>query len=87
MANFLKGMAAQLSLLVIFTHKTDALVFGFLLFSFLIIRWAYLNKALLSEKNDNQRKIILPASSVLSKPVSKPIKLNVGKMSFQLIRE
>lgn len=61
MAHFLQGMAAQLLLLIIFTQKPDALVFGFLLFVFLSIRWAFLNKTLLTDKEDSQSAIILPS--------------------------
>lgn len=37
MAHFLLGMTAQLLLLIIFTHKSDELVFGLLLIIFLSI--------------------------------------------------
>lgn len=59
MAHFLQGMSVQLLLLIIFTHKSDALVFSFLLLVFLSIRWAFLNKTRLTEKKDTQSKIIL----------------------------
>ena len=89
MAYFLQGMAAQLLLLIIFTHKSDALVFGFLLLVFLSIRWAFLNKALLAGKKDPKSEIILPVSRSSIKivpPQSTPIKMKVGKTTFQIVR-
>ena len=90
MAHFLQGMAAQLLLLIIFTQKSDALVFGFLLFVFLSIRWAFLNKTLLTDKEDSQSKIILPLapnSKASTPPKSTPIKMKLGKTIFQMVRQ
>ena len=89
MAHFLQGMAAQLLLLIIFTHKSDALVFGFLLLVFLSIRWAFLNKTLLTDKDDSQSKIILPLAPKSKAPIppkSTPIKMKLGKTTLQMIR-
>lgn len=89
MAYFLQGMAAQLLLLIIFTHKSDALVFGFLLLVFLSIRWAFLNKALLAGKKDSKPEIIFPVKRGSLKtipPQSAPIKMKVGKTTFQMVR-
>jgi hypothetical protein len=89
MAHFLQGMAAQLLLLIIFTQESDALVFGFLLFVFLLIRWAFLNKTLLTDKEDSQSAIILPLvpnSKTSLPPQSTPIKIRLGKTTLQMIR-
>ena len=89
MAHFLQGMAAQLLLLIIFTHKSDALVFGFLLLVFLSIRWAFLNKTLLTENKGSQSEIILPVTSNPKSPVptqSTSIKMKLGNTTFQMVR-
>ena len=89
MAHFLQGMAAQLLLLIIFTHKSDALVFGFLLLVFLSIRWAFLNKTLLTGERDSKSEIILPVTRGSLKtvpPQSAPIIMKVGKITFQMVR-
>jgi len=89
MAHFLQGMAVQLLLLIIFTHKSDALVFGFLLLAFLLIRWAFLNKTLLTENKGSRSEIILPVTSNPKSPVptqSTPIKMKLGNTTFQMIR-
>lgn len=90
MAYFLQGMSVQLLLLIIFTHKSDALVFGFLLLVFLSIRWAFLNKTLLTEKKDSQSKIILPLavnSKAFISTQSTPLKFKLGKTTFELVRQ
>ena len=83
MAHFLQGMAAQLFLLVIFTQKSDALVFGFLLFAFLTIRWAFLNRDFLKEqKKDTPPSIYVPenlnSSSKLASTSSSPVIMKHG---------
>lgn len=89
MAHFLQGMAIQLFLLVIFTEKSDALVFGFLLFMFLAIRWVFATRDLLEVKDKSTpRGAIVPTNykpprSANSTP-STPMSLKLGKAEFQM---